>query len=180
MGHKNIFSDHVSIGMNEYVLNIVMNIDESFYLVISESEPSDGRLDHKRIRIPIENARGLRDALNKSISKIDKINRMKLISRSRVLDLVRNSSTTNTRTSSADRNVENTNISNSKPKESHIHKQRKIYPKAYMPWTAEDDSKLEDLYCEGCSVRILAQVFERNIGAINSRIDKLELREKYG
>lgn len=180
MGHKNLFSDSVSIGTNEYVLNIILNTNESMDLVIAESNPSDGRLDHRRIQIPIENARGLRDALNKSIKQIDKINRMKFISRSSILDNMRDKEMKGNQSVQGEKTSNIGSSSELQPKESHIHRQRKIYPKAYMPWTAEDDSKLEDLYCEGCSVRILAQVFERNIGAINSRIDKLELREKHG
>jgi DNA-directed RNA polymerase specialized sigma24 family protein len=49
-----------------------------------------------------------------------------------------------------------------------------------LPWTAEDDNKLELLFCEGKKVKELAEIFGRNTGAINSRIKKLELKEKYG
>lgn len=180
MGHKNIFSDHVSIGMNEYVFNIVMSIDESFYLIIAESSPPDGRLDHKRIRIPIENARGLRDALNKSIAKIDKINRTMFVSRSRLLDKLRIKSVTDIQPDQIESQIKIKDSNESKPKNSYFHKQREIYPKAYTPWSTKDDLKLEALFCDGCSVKVLAQVFERNVGAINARIEKLELREKYG
>ncbi len=50
---------------------------------------------------------------------------------------------------------------------------------AYLPWTTEDDEKLEGLYCEGKTVNELAMIFERKIGAIESRIKKLGLKEKY-
>lgn len=56
---------------------------------------------------------------------------------------------------------------------------RKTYNNAYEPWTAEDDEKLEFLFCEGKKVKELAQIFARNQGAIRSRIKKLELKEKY-
>ena len=56
---------------------------------------------------------------------------------------------------------------------------RKNYTKAYMPWTNEDDEKLEGLYCEGKTVKELALIFERKEGAIESRIEKLSLKEKY-
>lgn len=52
--------------------------------------------------------------------------------------------------------------------------------KAYEPWTPETDGKLEILYCEGKSIKELSEIFERNDGAIRSRIKKLELKEKYG
>lgn len=57
---------------------------------------------------------------------------------------------------------------------------REKHPQAYQPWSLEDDEKLETLFCEGKSVKELASFFERNDGAIRSRIKKLELKEKYG
>lgn len=50
---------------------------------------------------------------------------------------------------------------------------------AYERWTTEDDERLELLFCEGKTVKELMSIFERNEGAIESRIKKLELREKY-
>lgn len=56
---------------------------------------------------------------------------------------------------------------------------REQHPQAYLPWSTEDDEKLEALFCEGKTVKELANIFERKAGAITSRIKKLELREKY-
>lgn len=53
------------------------------------------------------------------------------------------------------------------------------YPKAYMPWTREDDDRLELLFCEGKTTKELAEIFQRNEGAIRARVKKLELEEKY-
>jgi hypothetical protein len=50
---------------------------------------------------------------------------------------------------------------------------------AYMPWSKEDDDKLELLFCEKKSIKELSEIFCRNSGAIRSRIKKLELEEKY-
>ena len=61
-----------------------------------------------------------------------------------------------------------------------VEKVRQLHKQAYAPWTAEDDSKLELLFCEGKKPKELAQIFGRKEGAITSRIKKLELREKYG
>ncbi|MEI2823586.1 MAG: DUF3276 family protein [Chitinophagaceae bacterium] len=61
-----------------------------------------------------------------------------------------------------------------------VEKIRETHQQAYLPWTAEDDNKLELLFCEGKKVKELAEIFGRNTGAINSRIKKLELKEKYG
>ena len=61
-----------------------------------------------------------------------------------------------------------------------VEKIRETHKQAYLPWTTEDDNKLELLFCEGKKVKDLAQIFGRNEGAISSRIKKLELKEKYG
>jgi hypothetical protein len=56
---------------------------------------------------------------------------------------------------------------------------RQTYHQAYLPWTKEDDDKLELLFCEGKKTKELSLIFGRNNGAIDSRIKKLELKEKY-
>lgn len=61
-----------------------------------------------------------------------------------------------------------------------VDKIREQHQQAYFPWTAEDDNKLELLFCEGKKTKELAQIFGRKQGAINSRIKKLELKDKYG
>lgn len=61
-----------------------------------------------------------------------------------------------------------------------VEKIRETHKQAYLPWTTEDDNKLELLFCEGKKSKELAELFGRNIGAINSRIKKLELKDKYG
>ena len=50
---------------------------------------------------------------------------------------------------------------------------------AYEKWTAEDDERLEILFYVRKSVKELSILFERNEGAIRSRLKKLKLREKY-
>ncbi|MGB3453286.1 MAG: DUF3276 family protein [Moheibacter sp.] len=56
---------------------------------------------------------------------------------------------------------------------------RKTHKSAYLPWTKNDDEKLERLYCEGKNIKQLSAIFGRNEGAIRSRIRKLELKDKY-
>lgn len=60
-----------------------------------------------------------------------------------------------------------------------VEKIRETHKQAYLPWTNEDDNKLELLFCEGKKVKELAEIFKRNEGAIRSRIKKLEFKEKY-
>lgn len=52
---------------------------------------------------------------------------------------------------------------------------RKTHKQAYSPWSIEDDEKLKILFKQGVETKELSKIFERNIGAIESRIKKLEL-----
>lgn len=56
---------------------------------------------------------------------------------------------------------------------------QQAHKNAYERWATEDDEKLELLFCEGKTIKELSVIFARNEGAIESRIKKLELREKY-
>ena len=56
-----------------------------------------------------------------------------------------------------------------------LEKIRETHKQAYLPWTEETDNKLKSLFSEGKSVKELAQIFERNEGAIQSRLKKLNL-----
>ena len=64
---------------------------------------------------------------------------------------------------------------NEKTKSYSVDEKRKGHAKAYMPWLPEDDEKLIKLFSLGKSTEELSKVFERNNGAINSRLSKLEL-----
>lgn len=66
-----------------------------------------------------------------------------------------------------------------KPK-SKMAQTKEKYANAYKPWTDEEDLKLTALFCEGKKPRDISAILQRNTGAINSRIKKLELIEKYG
>ncbi len=52
---------------------------------------------------------------------------------------------------------------------------RTTHPKAYAPWTEEDDAQLERRFKEQLSVAQLAELFARKEGAIRSRLRKIGL-----
>jgi hypothetical protein len=56
---------------------------------------------------------------------------------------------------------------------------RKTHEKAYLPWTPEEDNKLEELSRSGGSILNLATHFGRNKGAISSRLKKLGLNNGF-
>jgi hypothetical protein len=65
-------------------------------------------------------------------------------------------------------------------KSSSIEERRKKHKNAYMKWTLEEDEMLEIHFCEKKKIKELCVIFGRNNGAIKSRIEKLELKTKYG
>ena len=56
---------------------------------------------------------------------------------------------------------------------SYIEQQRLKHSKAYVQWTEEEDKKLIELHAIGKTIEELCKIFERNEGAIKSRIKKL-------
>ena len=58
---------------------------------------------------------------------------------------------------------------------SYMDLQKQLHHNAYAKWTNEDDEQLCKLVEEGVSIQELSRIFERNEGAIRSRISKLGL-----
>lgn len=58
---------------------------------------------------------------------------------------------------------------------SYMDQQKQLHHNAYAKWTTEDDEKLCFFVEEGVSIQELCRIFERNEGAIRSRISKLGL-----
>ena len=52
---------------------------------------------------------------------------------------------------------------------------RAKYPNTYRPWTKVDDDRLVTLYKSGKNIKELTLIFQRNDGAITSRLRKLEM-----
>lgn len=172
MEFRNLFSDCVGIGNREYVFNIVVNTEENLDLIISENQPAGVRIYQNSICVPIEDVKTIRDALNKSLKRIDKITRMRSHSSSEIFENLG----TNVRNIYK---VEIGVIYGQSPKSYTLDDKRKTHARAYLPWSVDDDEKLEKLFCDGINTKELAEIFQRNPGAIISRIKKLELWEKY-
>lgn len=75
---------------------------------------------------------------------------------------------------------ESRKITSAEPKSYSVDEVRKAHTDAYKPWTTLLDDELTVMFCEGISVKDMAKHFGRTRGAINSRINKLELKELYG
>ena len=55
---------------------------------------------------------------------------------------------------------------------------REEYGNAYLPWEKSADNYLLRLYAEGKTINELTEIFERNDGAIRSRLQKLGIKLK--
>ena len=55
-----------------------------------------------------------------------------------------------------------------------LKEKRATYPNAYRPWTKEDDVMLKQLSAAGKSIHELSEFFQRNQGAITSRLVKIK------
>ena len=58
---------------------------------------------------------------------------------------------------------------------SYMERQKLLYTNAYAKWSPEEDSELLNLSGKGLSIKELTKIFERNEGAIRSRIKKLTM-----
>ncbi|MEG4988385.1 hypothetical protein QUB08_21775 [Microcoleus sp. BR0-C5] len=64
-----------------------------------------------------------------------------------------------------------------RPKTYDVEKIRQKYPRAYVKWSREEDEKLKNEYASGQQIGELAKKFQRQSGAIRSRLQKLGLIE---
>lgn len=72
-------------------------------------------------------------------------------------------------------NVKEETQQKSKPRTTRIQEVKANYARAYEPWTKSEDAKLALLFSEGKSKTEIGKKLERNPGAINLRIEKLDL-----
>ena len=61
------------------------------------------------------------------------------------------------------------------PKSYSVEQKRQMYPRAYDPWTEEEEERLKEGFARGLSVEQLAQQHGRGPTAIRSRLERLGL-----
>ncbi len=61
---------------------------------------------------------------------------------------------------------------------SYMEQQKLLYANAYAKWTPKEDAELLELLHKGMSIKELVKKFERNEGAIHSRIKKLTFEQQ--
>ena len=71
--------------------------------------------------------------------------------------------------------LEDKRVDSSVALESRLVRIREQHPRAYMAWDEEEDARLMELYTKEEKVKTIAEILERQPGAIRSRLNKLEL-----
>lgn len=61
---------------------------------------------------------------------------------------------------------------------SYMDQQKQMHPNAYAKWSPEDDALLLEMQVQGASIKEMMTRFERNEGAIRSRLKKLLLEDE--
>ena len=56
---------------------------------------------------------------------------------------------------------------------------RQGHGQAYKPWDENEENLLEQLFCKKKTINEISEILGRKKGAIQSRIKKMELKEKY-
>lgn len=65
-----------------------------------------------------------------------------------------------------------------RPKSYSVEQKRQMYPRAYEPWTEEEQQRLKEGFARGLSVEELAQQHGRGPTAIRSRLERLGLSSR--
>lgn len=155
MAFESIHETHITLGRRSYFFDIKPTKKGKLYLKITESKRVDEK-DFERRQI-IVHEEGMEDFFLE-LHKVAHVMQKLKFSESEIVrdgDVITNPISLDGR------------------------KSKETIQNRGKPWTDKDDEDLELLYCKGEKVKDLAEMFGRTIGAIQSRIKKLELEENY-
>ena len=77
-------------------------------------------------------------------------------------------------------NIDSSFKNNKRITNEEIEEIRKIYPRAYEPWTREDDDELRIMALDGSTIEKMASFFQRKESAVQSRMIKLNVLVQQG
>ena len=156
---KELFTRRVSAGSRTYFFDVKQSAEGAKYLLISESRDVKGKWEHDRVMVFEEHLQPFLAALEAAGGFLGAKQKA---SDSRFEEGCELQATSNLQSVS--------------PKTYSLDDIRQTHQRAYRPWTEEEDQILLTRYEADCSVKELAKFFERQEGAIRSRLDKLQNR----
>ena len=165
MSEEHIVSEKITHGTHTYFFDVKKSKRDEWYLRITERRYDSSEIPDQRIFI-------FEDAMNQFIDTfVDVLEKI-------YSNPINTSKPAKVSGKSSNDSVKNTNVSAEQVKKLPFEKIRQFHENAYRPWTKEDDEKLEKLFCSKKSVQELSKIFGRRVGAIHSRIVKLDLEKK--
>lgn len=155
-GRRELFTQKVAAGSRTYFFDVKESTDGTRYLVISESGQNTSRQAHHRLMIFQEHFAAFDQGYGKAMRFLGiggKWWRLALRLRSR--NAMR--------------------LPGARGKAYSIDEKRQKHPNAYKKWTPEDDQQLRKEFAGGASISELAELLQREEGAIQSRLKRLGL-----
>lgn len=154
---KELFTRRVIAGSRTYFFDVKQSAEGVMYLVITESRDVNGKWEHDRVMVFEEHLQPFLAALQAAGIFLSAKEKASGSSFDEVCDYCGK-------------------ILNFKNRTSSLDVIRQTHHRAYRPWTKEEDWMLLARHEAGCSVKDLAEFFERQEGAIWSRLDKLHIQ----
>ncbi|MGI8979827.1 MAG: DUF3276 family protein [Pirellulaceae bacterium] len=155
---KELFTRRVSAGSRTYFFDVKQSAEGAKYLVISESREVDGKWEHDRVMVFEEHLQPFLTALQAAgiflCAKVGSGSGFE---------------------EDCERQVKES-LPGEKPKAYSLDDIRQTHHRAYRPWTEEEDKMLLARFEADCPIGDLAAFFEREEGAIRSRLKKLRGR----
>ncbi|MCL5278557.1 MAG: DUF3276 family protein [Planctomycetes bacterium] len=153
-GRRELFTERVTAGSRTYLFDVKESTDGTRYLVISELRQNTSRQAHHRLMIFQEHFAAYNQGYGKAMRFLGiggKWWRLALRLRSR-----------NTM-----------HLPGAKGKAYSVDEKRQTHPNAYKKWTPENDQQLRKEFAGGANISELAELFQREESAIQSRLKRL-------
>ena len=153
-GRKELFTEKVTAGSRTYFFDVKESADGTKYLVISESRQNTSQQTHNRLMI-------FQEHLKAFDKEYEKAMRFLGVGRRRWRFALRLPGRKAMR------------FLRARSKAYSVDEKRQEHPNAYKQWTSEDDQQLREEFAKGADISELAELLQREEGAIRSRLKKL-------
>ncbi len=151
---RELFTERVTAGSRVYFFHVKQSMDGTKYLVISESRRNASRQGHNRLMVFQEHLEAFDGAYRRAMRFLG-------VRKSRWRSALRLPGAKAAR------------LLRIGGKTYSVDEKRQKHPNAYQKWTPEDDQQLRKEFAEGANIAELAELFQREEGAIQSWLKRL-------
>ncbi len=153
-GRKELCTERVTAGSRIYFFDVKESTDGTKYLVISESRQNARKQTRNRLMIFQEYLTAFNEGYEKAM---------------RFLGVRRRRWRLTLRLPAG----KGSRLFRASDRTYSVDEKRQEYPKAYAKWTPKDDKRLREEFAKGSDISELAELFQRQEGAIESRLKRL-------